>query len=85
MFWFVCVQFPRAKDTSFTGVTVEECRMLLATGEDFLSSRVCNSYVHQCCIYLIKMFKITTFFYDGKAEFSTAITHYTSQEIIPIC
>lgn len=26
-------QFPRAKDTSFTGVTVEECRMLLETGE----------------------------------------------------
>lgn len=26
-------QFPRAKDTSFTGVTVEECRMLLGTGE----------------------------------------------------
>ncbi|XP_016314470.1 ubiquinol-cytochrome-c reductase complex assembly factor 2-like isoform X2 [Sinocyclocheilus anshuiensis] len=25
-------QFPRAKDTSFTGVTVEECRILLATG-----------------------------------------------------
>ncbi|KAL7891454.1 hypothetical protein AOLI_G00009300 [Acnodon oligacanthus] len=25
-------KFPRAKDTSFTGVTVEECRMLLATG-----------------------------------------------------
>ncbi|XP_059416026.1 ubiquinol-cytochrome-c reductase complex assembly factor 2-like [Carassius carassius] len=25
-------KFPRAKDTSFTGVTVEECRILLATG-----------------------------------------------------
>ncbi|KAI4892774.1 hypothetical protein NFI96_032331 [Prochilodus magdalenae] len=25
-------KFPRARDTSFTGVTVEECRMLLATG-----------------------------------------------------
>ncbi|NP_001290716.1 ubiquinol-cytochrome-c reductase complex assembly factor 2 [Esox lucius] len=25
-------RFPRTKDTSFTGVTVEECRMLLATG-----------------------------------------------------
>ncbi|NP_001187271.1 uncharacterized protein c6orf125 [Ictalurus punctatus] len=25
-------KFPRAKDTSFTGVTVEECRMLLETG-----------------------------------------------------
>ncbi|KAK3557352.1 hypothetical protein QTP70_026563 [Hemibagrus guttatus] len=25
-------KFPRAKDTSFTGVTVEECRMLLGTG-----------------------------------------------------
>ncbi|XP_062853991.1 ubiquinol-cytochrome-c reductase complex assembly factor 2 [Trichomycterus rosablanca] len=25
-------KFPRAKDTSFTGVTVEECQMLLATG-----------------------------------------------------
>nr|XP_046197419.1 ubiquinol-cytochrome-c reductase complex assembly factor 2-like isoform X2 [Oncorhynchus gorbuscha] len=25
-------QFPRTRDTSFTGVTVEECRMLLATG-----------------------------------------------------
>ncbi|XP_063071077.1 ubiquinol-cytochrome-c reductase complex assembly factor 2 [Engraulis encrasicolus] len=24
-------KFPRAKDTSFTGVTVEECRMLLST------------------------------------------------------
>ncbi|CDQ63869.1 ubiquinol-cytochrome-c reductase complex assembly factor 2 [Oncorhynchus nerka] len=25
-------RFPRTRDTSFTGVTVEECRMLLATG-----------------------------------------------------
>ncbi|KAJ7999787.1 hypothetical protein DPEC_G00198050 [Dallia pectoralis] len=25
-------RFPRIRDTSFTGVTVEECRMLLATG-----------------------------------------------------
>ncbi|KAJ8390512.1 hypothetical protein AAFF_G00103090 [Aldrovandia affinis] len=25
-------KFPRAKDTSFTGVTVEECRVLLSTG-----------------------------------------------------
>ncbi|XP_012670465.2 ubiquinol-cytochrome-c reductase complex assembly factor 2 [Clupea harengus] len=25
-------KFPRVKDTSFTGVTVEECRMLLSTG-----------------------------------------------------
>uniref|UniRef100_A0A673JB91 Mitochondrial nucleoid factor 1 n=2 Tax=Sinocyclocheilus TaxID=75365 RepID=A0A673JB91_9TELE len=32
MLVFVCFQFPRAKDTSFTGVTVEECRILLATG-----------------------------------------------------
>ncbi|KAL4645818.1 ubiquinol-cytochrome-c reductase complex assembly factor 2 [Arapaima gigas] len=27
-------KFPRAKDTSFTGVTVEECRVLLSTGKD---------------------------------------------------
>ncbi len=60
--------------------------MLLATGEDFLSSQVCNSYVHQCYIYLIKNVKIIFYFlfYDGKAEFSTPITHYTSQEIIPL-
>ncbi|XP_023669214.1 ubiquinol-cytochrome-c reductase complex assembly factor 2 isoform X2 [Paramormyrops kingsleyae] len=25
-------KFPRVKDTSFTGVTVEECRLLLSTG-----------------------------------------------------
>lgn len=25
-------RFPRLRDTSFTGVTVEECKMLLATG-----------------------------------------------------
>ncbi|KAJ8369448.1 hypothetical protein SKAU_G00094760 [Synaphobranchus kaupii] len=25
-------KFPRVKDTSFTGVTVEECRVLLSTG-----------------------------------------------------
>ncbi|KPP64126.1 hypothetical protein Z043_117567, partial [Scleropages formosus] len=25
-------KFPRAKDTSFTGVTVEECRVLLSSG-----------------------------------------------------
>ncbi|XP_028826432.1 ubiquinol-cytochrome-c reductase complex assembly factor 2 [Denticeps clupeoides] len=25
-------KFPRAKDTSFTGVTAEECRVLLSTG-----------------------------------------------------
>ncbi|KAG9339290.1 hypothetical protein JZ751_023990 [Albula glossodonta] len=28
---FMGLQFPRAKDTSFTGVTVEECRLLLST------------------------------------------------------
>ncbi len=50
--------------------------MLLATGEDFLSSQVCNSYVHQCYIYLMINVKII-FFYDGKAEFSTPIiTHH---------
>uniref|UniRef100_A0AAZ3QI93 Mitochondrial nucleoid factor 1 n=1 Tax=Oncorhynchus tshawytscha TaxID=74940 RepID=A0AAZ3QI93_ONCTS len=30
-------RFPRTRDTSFTGVTVEECRMLLATGAVFNS------------------------------------------------
>ncbi|XP_059415363.1 ubiquinol-cytochrome-c reductase complex assembly factor 2-like [Carassius carassius] len=28
-------KFPRAKDTSFTGVTLEECRILLATGNTY--------------------------------------------------
>lgn len=28
------VKYPRLKDTNFTGVTVEDCRMILATGSD---------------------------------------------------
>lgn len=28
--YYVCLQFPRVKDTSFTGVTVEECKILLS-------------------------------------------------------
>lgn len=30
------VQYPRLKDTNFTGVTVEDCKMILATGTDTL-------------------------------------------------
>lgn len=34
------VQFPRVRDTSFTGVTVEECRVLLS-GKDSQSHFYC--------------------------------------------
>lgn len=27
-------KYPRLKDTSFTGVTVEECKLILATGNE---------------------------------------------------
>ncbi|MBN3276346.1 UQCC2 factor, partial [Polyodon spathula] len=36
-------KFPRVRDTSFTGVTVEECRVVLATGKE---RSLCTLEIH---------------------------------------
>ncbi|XP_043356226.1 ubiquinol-cytochrome-c reductase complex assembly factor 2 isoform X1 [Dermochelys coriacea] len=45
-------KYPRLKDTSFTGVTVEECKLILATAASLLEkNECCYAQIHSACVF----------------------------------